>query len=171
MNQEVTHESIGTPVVVYGRRLGRYSVDGWRAQYLEAGLERDVPREHWALFMWKEILRSGRYAGPYVLGSIVREGAQILVQTNLAKTESEAPATNPSKPPKHAGGRRPIYPWEDFVIELGRYNHEHGLPSNQADLVRVMFKWCKDNWKKEPVDSEVRLRVSKFYSAIRAAGN
>lgn len=62
------------------------------------------------------------------------------------------------------GGRPLKYDWDAFTIEIIRIaNTIDGLPDSQAELIKELLQWCRDNWNKEPADSSVKSRVSKIY--------
>lgn len=74
---------------------------------------------------------------------------------------------------RNRGGRRPIYPWQDFCAEMTRRCLERHITS-QAELERHMKEWCNEHWSGEPSESLIRDWVAPTYRAINGveeAGN
>ncbi|MCB9983633.1 MAG: hypothetical protein H6861_08200 [Rhodospirillales bacterium] len=62
-------------------------------------------------------------------------------------------------------GRKPVYDWQEFHVQVGHYMMKNGLPDKQLVLVNEMQNWCKTHWGKAPAESEIKKRVSLYYNA------
>jgi hypothetical protein len=94
--------------------------------------------------------------------------AQIIDADDAGPVASKAAenATEPKGP-----GRPPEYPWPDFEREVWRVLKEKGVPSEmsphlkwrtQADVIRYMRDWCREEWKRAPSDAAAKSRVGKI---------
>ena len=83
----------------------------------------------------------------------------------------ERVVTDEEPQPRRRRGRPRNYDWDEFGREVIRIANLHGLPANQAKLVRIMAEWCLDTWGVEPADSMIRERISRVYQHIKDAEN
>jgi hypothetical protein len=67
-------------------------------------------------------------------------------------------------------GRRPRYPWPDFMAELVAELHRRSISgppvANQAEIERQMLDWCTNKWGAEPAVSQIREWVGPTFRAI-----
>jgi hypothetical protein len=68
--------------------------------------------------------------------------------------------------PLRRRGRRPRYPWPDFVAELVRRSLSGPPIVNQAALERHMLDWCAATWNAEPAASEIREWVRPTFRIL-----
>jgi hypothetical protein len=68
--------------------------------------------------------------------------------------------------PLRRRGRRPRYPWPDFVAELVRVLLCGPPFKNQAALERHMLEWCATTWGAEPALSDIREWVRPAFRII-----
>jgi hypothetical protein len=73
--------------------------------------------------------------------------------------------------PKGKSGR-PSKDWEtiDNQIITIVANSPDGLPTKQADLVRLIEQWCSLYMEDAPENSAIRARVSKIYEHYQQHG-
>ena len=72
--------------------------------------------------------------------------------------------------PLKVRGRRPRYPWPDFMAELVAELHRRSISgppvANQAEIERQMLDWCMNKWGAEPAVSQIREWVGPTFRAI-----
>ena len=72
--------------------------------------------------------------------------------------------------PLKVRGRRPRYPWPDFMAELVAELHRRSISgppvANQAEIERQMLDWCTNKWGAEPAVSQIREWVGPTFRAI-----
>jgi hypothetical protein len=72
--------------------------------------------------------------------------------------------------PLKVRGRRPRYPWPDFMAELVAELHRRSISgppvANQAEIERQMLDWCANKWGAEPAVSQIREWVGPTFRAI-----
>jgi hypothetical protein len=77
--------------------------------------------------------------------------------------------------PLKVRGRRPRYPWPDFmaelVAELNRRSILGPAIANQAEIERHMLDWCTNKWGAEPAVSQIREWVGPTFRTSRRATN
>lgn len=83
------------------------------------------------------------------------------VQENRAATVEPDDAVSEAKP--RAGGRKPEYAWDEMDGEILRFADLNGLPDIQADLIRHLLEWFERHYAKQPAESAVKERVSRWY--------
>lgn len=67
--------------------------------------------------------------------------------------------------PRGSAGRPAEYDWEAFAIWLGATVYKDGFPKTKAEFLRKAQRWFMETYDREPAESAIKTRLSRFYAA------
>lgn len=108
------------------------------------------------LRMWAGIRHRGNGSGP-------ASGLGASRPAGKAK-QPRAAAPSPEQPTARRRGRPPKYDWELFAVEVARriLSDQGGeIPKTARGLAPEMKQWCRDEWDREPAESDLRGHIAK----------
>ena len=116
---------------------------------------------------------------PTVSGSVSWSPPAILAPATPPPEEDPAPELRPSEIdqileglPRRPVGRPAKHDWQAINAEIARccIDQKTGrvkVPKSERKLAQAILKWCQDNNKKEPAESEMRDAVRAVCTALR----
>lgn len=67
---------------------------------------------------------------------------------------------------KSKRGRNRLTVFDLIWLEALAIIHDEGVPETQAELIKRLWKWCRDNGHAEPSETAMKDRVSAIYKRL-----
>lgn len=92
-------------------------------------------------------------------------GARLRFEAVAISRAAPVERTPVERPSRGSAGRPAEYDWEAFAIWLGATVYKEGFPATKAELLRKAQRWFVDTQGREPAESAIKTRLSRFYAA------